>query len=914
LGVGVISDGVDLGFEGVSFVPNELIIKFKDDVSGFFCFDDLFDTGVFSLDFLNMKYDVVSQEKLFGHSVRSEYMSNFYKLSFSDDVDLSSLIEEYSDLDFVDFVEPNYVYSICEMPDDPLFGSQWGLDQSNDCDIDAPEAWDIETGDSDIVVAVIDTGVDYNHEDLSGKCISGYDFVNNDNDPMDDHDHGTHCAGIIGANGNNGVGISGVCWNCKIMPVKVLSGQGSGSSSGVADGIIYAADNGADVISMSLGGSQDSQVIKNAVNHAYSKGVVLIAAAGNDDSSTKMYPAAYDNVIAVAATNQNDDRAYFSQYGNWIDVAAPGKNINSCVINNGYDSLSGTSMACPHVAGLAGLLLSKKPSLSVDEIKSILRSTTDETNSNQPIGTGRINAYEALKSFLNLEYSPKSYDFGKMNKDASDSTSFEIWNNATEEMDYTLSEDCNWLSISPTGGSSSSGEKDTINVDVDTSGLDYGSYACNIGIESDDGTYVFEIVVNVVSRPPDEPSSPVPAVGATGVGVDPAFLGVNVSDPDFDSLFVSFFDAFDGSEIDSVGSVQSGEMVIVEWDGLDFNTGYSWYVVVNDSLVETRSEVFSFSTNSPPVLSGMFPENGSVDVSLGLGSIGLDISDPDGDSVDWSISTSPDVGSNYIGDDLNGGKFCNVSGLMPDTGYSWAVTAVDSGGATVEAIYGFRTRENMAPEKPFSVYPVDNSVDVGIICSLNWSCLDPDGDTDLVYDVYFGKNSNPPLLKGDVADSFYSVSYDLDLDTTYYWKIKVTDRFSLSSESSVFSFTSSSIPPPPGVGSLEISFPRKVCWSGVKTSVLNKGARDASNVFWEITVTGGVIDRLDMSMTGCIERLNSGESEDVLTHGFLDSGSKRVFGLGRVEIKIETSNVRGEAIDVKVKDGFVFGPFVLFLD
>ena len=911
LGFSVVSDDMDIGCDRASFVSNELIIKFKDDIDSFFSFDDLFDTGVSSLDSLNAKHDVVSQERLF---VSSDFLSNYYKFKFSDCDDLSSLIEDYSSLDFVEFVEPNYVYNICKVPDDPLFGSQWGLDQSNDCDIDAPEAWDIGTGSNDVVIAVVDTGVDYDHEDLVGKCISGYDFVNNDNDPMDDHNHGTHCAGIIGANGNNGVGISGVCWNCKIMPVKVLSGQGSGSSSGVAQGIEYAADNGADVISMSLGGSQTSQVIKDAVNHAYSKGVVLIAAAGNDDSSTKMYPAAYDNVIAVAATNKDDDRAYFSQYGSWVDVAAPGKNIKSCVIGDEYESFSGTSMACPHVSGLAGLILSKKSDLSVDEVKSIIRSTTDETNSNEPIGTGRINAYEALKSFLNLEYSPKSYDFGDMYKDQTDSASFEIWNNASEEMDYTLSEDCGWISISPTQGSSSSGKRNTINVDVDTSGLDYNSYTCNIEIESDDGTYVFEVSVNVVSRPPDNPSDPMPSVGAMGVGVNPTFLGVNVSDPDLDSMSVSFFDNVGDVLIDSVRNIQSGETAVVEWSGLDFATTYSWYVVVNDSLVETKSSVFSFTTNSPPVLSNVYPENGSADVSLGLGSVGLDIVDPDGDSVDWSITTVPDVGSSYIGDDLSGGKFCNVSGLLPDTSYSWVVTAVDSMGAKVESVFSFKTRENMAPGEPVAVYPLNSGVDVGIICTLNWSCVDPDGDTDLVYDVYLGNSGSPSLLKVGVTDSFIVVPYDLELSTRYYWKIVATDRFETSSESDVFSFTTSSIPPPPRPGSLEVSFPRKICWSGIKTSVLNKGSRDASNVLWDVSVSGGVIDRLDMSMSGCIERLDSGESQDISTHAFLDFSSKRVLGLGRVEIMVKTSNVLGEVIDSSVKDAFVFGPVVLLLD
>ena len=232
----------------------------------------------------------------------------------------------------------------------------------------------------------------------------------------------------------------------------------------------------------------------------------------------------------------------------------------------------------------------------------------------------------------------------------------------------------------------------------------------------------------------------------------------------------------------------------------------------------------------------------------------------------------------------------------------------------IESVFSFKTRENMAPGEPVAVYPLNSGVDVGIICTLNWSCVDPDGNTDLVYDVYFGTDSNPSILKNGVTDSFIAVPYDLELSTKYYWKVVATDNYGASTESDVFSFTTSSIPPPPAIGSLEVNFPRKICWSGIKTSVLNKGSRDASNVLWDVSVSGGVIDRLDMSMSGCIERLDSGESQDISTHAFLDFSSKRVLGLGRVEIRVKTSNVLGEVIDSSVKDAFVFGPVVLLLD
>ena len=209
------------------------------------------------------------------------------------------------------------------------------------------------------------------------KFIGGWDFINSDPDPMDDNSHGTHCAGIASAATDNTFGIAGLCWNCSIMGVKVLSNTGAGSYMSVADGIIYAADQNASIISLSLGGSTDSSFVYDAVNYAYSEGSVIIAAAGNSDTDAKSYPAGYDVVIAVGATDINDQKASFSNYGSWVDVSAPGVDIYSTVLNNGYSYMSGTSMACPQVSGLAGLILSVNPSLSNDEVKDILVTNVD---------------------------------------------------------------------------------------------------------------------------------------------------------------------------------------------------------------------------------------------------------------------------------------------------------------------------------------------------------------------------------------------------------------------------------------------------------------------------------------------------------------------------------------------------------
>jgi subtilisin family serine protease len=249
-------------------------------------------------------------------------------------------------------------------------------------------------------VAVVDTGVDYNHEDLYGRVIKGYDFVNSDSDPMDDQGHGTHCAGIIGATLNNGVGIAGLA-QVSIMAVKVLDYQGSGYYSWIANGIKYAVDNGADVISMSLGGPSDSTTMKDACDYAWSKGVLVVAAAGNDYGGPVSYPAKYDSVMAVSAIDSSNLLASYSNVGPEIEVCAPGSSVLSCYPGDQYKSMSGTSMACPHVAGVAGLVFSENQYLSNNDVRNILCDTATDLGSSgfdTSYGYGKVNAQAAVNA------------------------------------------------------------------------------------------------------------------------------------------------------------------------------------------------------------------------------------------------------------------------------------------------------------------------------------------------------------------------------------------------------------------------------------------------------------------------------------------------------------------------------------
>lgn len=255
---------------------------------------------------------------------------------------------------FVEYAELNWILHWWHTPNDPKWNNQWGPKR-----IKCEEAWDIVQGSSSVKIAIVDTGIDYDHPDLSGNYVSGgKDWVNSDDDPMDDRGHGTHCAGIAAAVMDNNEGVAGVA-QVKLMAEKVLSSQGSGDAVDIANGITHAADNGADIISMSLGGPNPVSVIENACDYAYDdKGIVIVAASGNDYSSTVSYPARYSSVIAVGATNQENERCPFSNYGQNLELMAPGKDILSTMLDDVYEYNTGTSMACPHVAGVAALVLS----------------------------------------------------------------------------------------------------------------------------------------------------------------------------------------------------------------------------------------------------------------------------------------------------------------------------------------------------------------------------------------------------------------------------------------------------------------------------------------------------------------------------------------------------------------------------
>ncbi len=343
--------------------------------------------------------------------------------------DLKASIQRFQKLPGVRFAEPNYLIHINETPptppDDFYWGLQYGLFNTGKsggvagADINVQPAWSVTRGDHAVKVAVIDTGIDYLHEDLAPNIwvnpgeieadgidndgnglvddVHGYDFVSHDFDPMDDNGHGTHVSGIIGAVGNNALGITGVSPVATLMAIKAFDAQGNGDVGTVIEAIEYARAKGARIINASWGVPEKSQALADEISKAQQAGILIVAAAGNEHISVIGYPAGYTNVIAVGALDDSNKRASFSNFGEQISLAAPGDSIYSAAPNQAYQYLSGTSMAAPHVAGVAALLLAAHPELTADQLRQILRDSTRWVDTDTAFGTGAIDAGQALQ-------------------------------------------------------------------------------------------------------------------------------------------------------------------------------------------------------------------------------------------------------------------------------------------------------------------------------------------------------------------------------------------------------------------------------------------------------------------------------------------------------------------------------------
>ncbi len=410
-------------------------------------------------------------------------------------------IDALRDNPLVEYAEPDYIARAVGVPDDPLWGYQWNMNK-----IDAPQAWDITTGWTTTTIAIVDTGINGTHEDLTGKVTAGYDFIrdvplapNANSDDYSPYYHGTHVAGIAGAQTDNGLGVAGVAWGAQLMPVKVLDSSGNGTYSGVANGIIWAVDHGAPILNISLGGDYDSLTLHDAVRYAYQQGTVQVAAAGNNlSSSQELYPGAYTETIAVSATDGGDNYVYPSTLKDYIDVAAPGVWVYSTQ-GNGYGYLSGTSMATPHVSGLAALVWSVFPTYTHTQVQEHIERTADDLGEpgwDQRYGWGRINAYRAVCN-PPMALSSDPHTFISLADATTDpfpaSHTLYVSNSGCGALAWTAvvsPSTTTWLTLTPPAGTVSSASPDTVEMSVSKSGLGgYGTYRAQVVVTADRALY-----------------------------------------------------------------------------------------------------------------------------------------------------------------------------------------------------------------------------------------------------------------------------------------------------------------------------------------------------------------------------------------------------------------------------------------
>ncbi len=589
----------------IEYLDREILIGLKSDKS----------QGDLEAELAGMPVEVVRNADRFG----------FMKLKVDDNVDLFYLIELIDKLPSVRYAEPNMVDRLFVTPNDSLYNTQWHYHNIGqippggtfDADIDAPEGWDITTGSDTIIVGVLDSGIpmqngELSHPDLDDttRYLLGIDVVNNDMEPLDDNGHGTHVSGTIAAESNNGHGVAGVAWNVKVMAIKVFSASGSGSHEYFRDGCVYGVDNGCKVLNYSGGGSEGATK-EHGVAYADSNGVVLCAAAGNNNQGSVSWPGAYSlqysNTICVSSTDHNDASSPFSSIGPSVTVAAPGghgspydaDDIQSTFPNypcylttnyglpEDYSPLAGTSMATPHVAGFAALILSMNPELTPDSVRQIMMNTADDLGPlgfDNQFGYGRINIFSALSQMgsVIITHVPLEDTPDTLNDYTVDCT---IWSQADlVPSALTLNYEINSTWYQETLVSDGSPNGYTADIPAQPAGttINYYLYAENIDGDADTtDTYSFYVIDYGVDLQPDDDTDSAPALDTVFYPMQVTNLGV-------------FDDQYDLSVIDNV------------WNTTIWDAGQTTQITQTPSLYSGQNFQFFVIVEIPSSLEGEF--------------------------------------------------------------------------------------------------------------------------------------------------------------------------------------------------------------------------------------------------------------------------------------------------------------------
>ena len=656
------------------FVADEILVKFKDGV------------GKERTDKINSKH---------GAFVRhTSPTTGTKRIAIPKSKTVAEMVKLYQAEDAVEYAEPNYIAHALMVPNDPDYPLQWHLDNTEYGGINMEDAWDISTG-TDVIVAVIDTGVAYEDyedfidnpgrgrdywityaqaPDLAGtNFVLGYDFVNDDAHPNDDEGHGTHVTGTIAQTTNNEIGVAGVAFDCSIMPVKVLDSSGYGTYEDVAEGIYFAADHGAQVISMSLGGPA-SITLENAVKYAYEAGVTIVCASGNDGSATTVsYPAAYDlYCIAVGATRYDEEVTYYSNGGPSLDLTAPGGQLyiegttimldqnndgywdgvlqqthdGGDYTNFGYYFYSGTSMATPHVSGVAALLISKGGATTPDEVREALQSTAEDkgpTGWDPGYGWGIVDAYAALE-WTATPNTPPTANGQSVTVDEDTSVAIPLTATDPEGDPLTYS----IVSVPSHGVLAGTAPSVTYKPNTNYNGEDSFTFKANDGKE-DSNIATVGITVNPVNDAPIANDQSVETTQDTAISIT-----LTGSDVDGDTLtFNQPMSPANGTlELDPNFS-SNGNLTYTPNSG--FIGSDSFTFTVSDGTVDSDPATISITVtkvNHPPVAD---VQSVTTDEDTPV-AITLTATDPDGDPLTYIVVTSPANGT--------------LSGIAPELTYT----------------------------------------------------------------------------------------------------------------------------------------------------------------------------------------------------------------------------------------------------